>query len=64
MNALKPFLVSAGFTANKTTYLPLAAMEGVNIVGNEEAALKEWYTGPTLIDTLGTCSRVRAAGGV
>lgn len=59
MDALKPFLVSAGFTANKTTFLPLAAMDGVNIVGNEEAALKDWYSGPTLIDTLGTSASAR-----
>lgn len=53
VDALKPFLVSAGFSAGKTTYLPLAAMEGINVLTADEPALKEWYTGPTLIDTLG-----------
>jgi translation elongation factor EF-1alpha len=53
VDALRPFLVSAGFTASKTTFLPLGAMEGVNVLVNEEALLKEWYNGPTLIDTLG-----------
>ena len=52
LDALKPFLASAGFAASKTVFVPLAAMEGVNVIANEEAALKEWYTGPTLIDTL------------
>ncbi|GFZ45813.1 Elongation factor 1 alpha-like protein [Saitozyma sp. JCM 24511] len=52
VDALRPFLVSAGFTASKTTFLPLGAMEGVNVLVNEEALLKEWYDGPTLIDTL------------
>ena len=53
VDALKPFLASAGFAASKTTFLPIAAMDGINVLHNEDATLKEWYTGPTLIDTLG-----------
>ncbi|ORY28311.1 P-loop containing nucleoside triphosphate hydrolase protein [Naematelia encephala] len=52
VEALKPFLVSAGFAASKTTFLPLAAMEGINVLENNEDTLKSWYDGPTLIDTL------------
>jgi elongation factor 1 alpha-like protein len=59
VDALRPFLVSAGFTASKTTFLPLGAMEGVNVLVNEEALLKEWYNGPTLIDTLGQCKTLK-----
>jgi len=53
VDALKPFLASAGFASSKTTFLPLAAMDGVNVLMNEDATLKEWFTGPTLIETLG-----------
>ncbi|EIW70184.1 hypothetical protein TREMEDRAFT_71549 [Tremella mesenterica DSM 1558] len=52
VDSLKPFLVSAGFTASKTVFLPLAAMEGTNVLVNEDPLLKAWYDGPTLIDTL------------
>lgn len=50
---MKPFLVSAGFSSSKTTFLPIAAMEGVNILERDEPLLNAWYSGPTLIDTLG-----------
>lgn len=53
VDALKPFLVSAGFAASKTTYMPLAAMEGINVLENNEPLLQSWYTGPTLMTTLG-----------
>ncbi|ORX33788.1 hypothetical protein BD324DRAFT_643762 [Kockovaella imperatae] len=52
VSALKPFLLSAGFAPAKTVCLPLAAMEGINIVANDEVALKSWYDGPTLMDSL------------
>lgn len=56
VEALKPFLVSAGFAASKTTFMPLAAMEGVNVMENNESTLKEWFTGLTLMDALGGSS--------
>ncbi|OCF36633.1 elongation factor 1 alpha-like protein [Kwoniella heveanensis BCC8398] len=52
VDALKPFLVSAGFSAAKTTFMPLAAMEGINVLENNAEELKAWYDGPTLIDAL------------
>ncbi|KAK1925077.1 hypothetical protein DB88DRAFT_437513 [Papiliotrema laurentii] len=52
VDALRPFLASAGFAASKTTFLPIAAMDGVNMLANDDPKLKEWYDGPTLIDTL------------
>nr|ODN87841.1 elongation factor 1 alpha-like protein [Cryptococcus depauperatus CBS 7841] len=51
-DALKPFLLSAGFNATKTTFIPLAAMEGINIIENNQPELKQWYSGPTLISVL------------
>ena len=59
VDALKPFLVSAGFSASKTTFLPIAAMEGINIMERNEPMLDSWYKGPTLIDTLGTIAHLR-----
>lgn len=53
VEALKPFLASAGFASSKTTFLPIAAMEGVNILNADETLLRSWYEGPTLIDALG-----------
>ncbi|WWD01161.1 hypothetical protein V866_008100 [Kwoniella sp. B9012] len=52
VEALKPFLLSAGFASAKTTFMPLAAMEGINILENDVEELKEWYNGPTLISAL------------
>jgi elongation factor 1 alpha-like protein len=34
--------------------MPLAAMEGTNVLENNEPLLQSWYTGPTLMSTLGT----------
>jgi elongation factor 1 alpha-like protein len=59
VEAMKPFLVSAGFASSKTTYLPLAAMEGINVVSAEEPLL-EWYKGSTLLDALGKHSSFHA----
>ena len=53
VDALKPFLASAGFASSKTIFLPIAAMEGINILTNEEPSLQAWYKGSTLIDALG-----------
>ncbi|KJE05250.1 elongation factor 1 alpha-like protein [Cryptococcus gattii NT-10] len=52
VESLKPFLLSAGFNSAKTTFLPLAAMEGINILDNDQPELKEWYSGPALVDAL------------
>jgi elongation factor 1 alpha-like protein len=56
VEAMKPFLVSAGFASSKTTYLPLAAMEGINVLTADEPLLKSWYKGSSLIDALGMSS--------
>jgi elongation factor 1 alpha-like protein len=50
---LKPFLSQAGFAGSRTTFLPLAAMKGTNILNDtlpDEA--KEWYKGPSLMEAL------------
>ncbi|KAF8901630.1 hypothetical protein CPB84DRAFT_1846637 [Gymnopilus junonius] len=52
---LKPFLAQSGFQPSKAKFVPVAAMEGVNLVDREGATaipLSEWYNGPTLVDLL------------
>lgn len=54
---LHPFLVQSGFQPSKTRFVPVGAMQGVNLVGREgdvAAELTQWYSGPTLVDFLGT----------
>lgn len=53
---LRPFLTQSGFHPSKTSFVPVGAMAGINLVNrdNEEAALlNAWYHGPTLVDQLG-----------
>ncbi|KAI0347453.1 hypothetical protein BDW22DRAFT_1321345 [Trametopsis cervina] len=52
---LKPFLVQTGFHPSKTSFVPVGAMAGINLVnrdGAEAAPLRAWYQGPTLVDQL------------
>ena len=54
---LRPFLIQSGFQPSKTKFVPVGAMQGVNLVGREgdaAAELRQWYTGPPLVDFLGT----------
>ena len=52
---LKPFLVQSGFHPSKTKFVPVAAMDGVNLARPEpvECPLYKWYKGPSLVDLLG-----------
>ncbi len=52
---LKPFLAQSGFHPTKTQFVPVAAMEGINLSQPPPAAspLHSWYKGPTLVDLLG-----------
>jgi len=63
--AMKPFLVQSGFQPSKTKFVPVGAMQAVNLLGRkgEDAKeLNEWYSGPTLVDLLGAslCNMVIA----
>ncbi|KAJ7233141.1 EF Tu GTP binding domain-containing protein [Mycena haematopus] len=52
---LRPFLVQSGFHPSKTSFVPIGAMLGVNLVaceGNDAMQLLQWYKGPTLVDLL------------
>lgn len=53
---LRPFLVQSGFQPSKSKFVPVGAMQGINLVnrdGAEATSLKQWYSGPTLVDLLG-----------
>ncbi|EFI27667.1 EF Tu GTP binding domain-containing protein [Coprinopsis cinerea okayama7 len=53
--ALKPFLVQSGYQPSKTSFVPVAAYEGVNLLdrkGDKASELNQWYRGPTLVDLL------------
>ena len=52
---IKPFLVQSGFHPSKTSFVPVGAYQGVNLLslsGAEAEELKAWYTGPTLVNLL------------
>ncbi|KIJ70436.1 hypothetical protein HYDPIDRAFT_172254 [Hydnomerulius pinastri MD-312] len=52
---LKTFFSQSGFHPSKTTFVPVGAMLGVNLVEQkapEASLLWGWYTGPTLVDLL------------
>lgn len=54
---LKTFFGQSGFQSSKTSFVPVGAMLGVNLVERkspEASALSQWYRGPTLVDLLGT----------
>lgn len=52
---LRAFLVQSGFPSSKTSFIPVSAMLGVNLVNRtsaDAAVLSKWYNGPTLVDLL------------
>ncbi|KIM45903.1 hypothetical protein M413DRAFT_296917 [Hebeloma cylindrosporum] len=52
---LRPFLIQSGFHPSKSAFVPVGAMQGVNLVGRDDALsadLSQWYNGPTLVDLL------------
>lgn len=55
---LRPFLVLTGYSPSKTSFVPVAALAGINLLSKAgaDAHLFSWYTGPTLVDLLGMSS--------
>ncbi|KAG6378414.1 P-loop containing nucleoside triphosphate hydrolase protein [Boletus reticuloceps] len=52
---LKIFFGQSGFQSSKTSFVPVSAMLGVNLVERkspEASFLDQWYRGPTLVDLL------------
>lgn len=53
---LQPFLIQSGFSSERTFFVPVGALSGVNLLARTDSgltALNEWYGGPTLVDLLG-----------
>ncbi|EIW61774.1 EF Tu GTP binding domain-containing protein [Trametes versicolor FP-101664 SS1] len=53
---MRPFLLQSGFHPNKTRFVPVAAMEGINLAqaAPKGSPLNQWYKGPTLVNLLDT----------
>jgi elongation factor 1 alpha-like protein len=53
---LRPFLIQSGFHPSKTKFVPVGAIQGVNLVTRDSPdaqSLRRWYNGSTLVDLLG-----------
>ena len=61
MNRLAPFLKQTGFRESRTWFLPCAGYLGENLVKRAESKLTAWYTGPTLVELIGTVPATSAA---
>ena len=54
VSKLKPFLTSCGFDVAKVSFVPCGGSVGENLaVRQDDGALSQWYSGPTLVDVLG-----------
>ncbi|KAK0242421.1 P-loop containing nucleoside triphosphate hydrolase protein [Armillaria nabsnona] len=51
---MRPFLVQSGFHPSKTQFVPVGAMDGVNLAEKptQVEEFTSWYQGPTLVDCL------------
>ncbi|KAF5369755.1 hypothetical protein D9758_001339 [Tetrapyrgos nigripes] len=52
---LRPFLTQSGYHSSKTKFVPVSAMQGVNLAtreGDDGKVLRSWYDGPSLVDCL------------
>ncbi|KAK0453278.1 P-loop containing nucleoside triphosphate hydrolase protein [Armillaria borealis] len=51
---MRPFLVQSGFHPSKTQFVPVGAMDGVNLAEKptQVEEFTSWYEGPTLVDCL------------
>ncbi|OJA15632.1 hypothetical protein AZE42_04847 [Rhizopogon vesiculosus] len=51
--SLRAFLIQSGYPSSKTSFAPVSAMLGVNLVDRTDpdaSELSKWYKGPTLVD--------------
>ncbi|KAI8925585.1 P-loop containing nucleoside triphosphate hydrolase protein [Entophlyctis helioformis] len=47
-----PFLTQVGFKKQRVTFVPCSGFMGENLKTSSVAALKAWYSGPTLVEAL------------
>lgn len=55
ISKLKQFLKQAGFKDKDVTYVPCSGLSGENLILKPtEQMLLSWYSGPTLLEVIGT----------
>ncbi|KAF8351199.1 EF Tu GTP binding domain-containing protein [Amanita rubescens] len=65
--ALRPFLTQSGYSMSKASFVPVGAMQGVNLASRDSSdamELRKWYQGPTLVDLLVWHAAGRICSGV
>jgi elongation factor 1 alpha-like protein len=55
VNQTSQFLSQIGFSPSNTSFIPCSGLQGINVVSRARNASLEWYTGPTLLESIG-CS--------
>jgi elongation factor 1 alpha-like protein len=48
------FLKQAGFLLKNVTWVPCSGLSGENLITRKDPKLGAWYTGPTLVQAIGT----------
>lgn len=51
---LGAFLKQAGYKEQDVFYVPVSGLTGENLTVLDEPKLTEWYSGPTLLQAIGT----------
>jgi elongation factor 1 alpha-like protein len=51
---LGAFLRQAGYKEQDVFYVPVSGLSGENLTISSEPKLTEWYSGPTLLQAIGT----------
>ena len=52
--SLRTFLKTAGFKESDVMYIPCSGLTGENLIKRESQELESWYTGPTLLQAIGS----------
>jgi translation elongation factor EF-1alpha len=54
VKSLTTFLQSSGFRLKNLWFVPLSGLTGANLEKKVDASECAWYTGPSLVDAIGT----------
>jgi elongation factor 1 alpha-like protein len=55
-NIVGAFLKQAGFLLKNVTWVPCSGLTGENLIARKDPKLTAWYSGPTLVQSIGTSS--------
>jgi elongation factor 1 alpha-like protein len=53
-NIVGAFLKQAGFLLKNVTWVPCSGLTGENLIARKDPKLAAWYSGPTLVQAIGT----------